>query len=71
MIERENDTLFVSLNEVVTNYKPKTDIPEHIIEWYVDNLMFLEEGDTVITGSYLEWLLFVGLIIDKFSGDGE
>lgn len=66
MKERENDTIHISLEELTSNYSPRTRIPEHINEWYVQNLMFEEEGDTVITGSFYEWMLFIGIIIDKF-----
>jgi len=66
MSERENDTLYLMLNEIVSNYSPKTKIPEHLLEWYVRNFMFEEEGDTGITGSFYEWMLFIGIIIDQF-----
>lgn len=65
-MERNNDTFYLMLNEIGLNDTPKTNIPEHIVEWYVKRFMFEEEGDTVITGSFYEWMLFIGTIIDKF-----
>lgn len=69
MKERENDTTYVSLNEIINNYDPKTQISESLVNKYIGTFGLDEEGDTVITGSFRDWLLFIGFIIDKYEKD--
>ena len=61
-----NDELYMSLHEIVENYTPKTKLSEELVEDYLNKFLFLEEGDTTITGSFRDWLLFVGKIIDMY-----
>jgi hypothetical protein len=63
--ERNNDTSYTSLNEIVGDYKPYNQISEDLVDWYINKLNLLEEGDTIITGSFKEWILLLGGIYDK------
>ncbi len=62
----DNDTFYIMLNDVVKDYVPENKLPENFLETVLKEYSPSEEGDTVMNGSYKEWVNFLSFFIDKY-----
>ena len=72
MEDRNNDTSYMDITDIIKrNYKPSHSISPELGMRIMDDLSIIDESDTIITGSFGDWVRFVSFIINKYQSYKE
>ena len=66
MYERNNDTFYLDLIDYLEGFNPDI-ITKGKVEEFLNDFKISEEGDTTISGTQREWVLFLVLILERYS----
>ena len=59
MEDRNNDTSYMDITDIIKrNYKPSHSISPELGMRIMDDLSIIDESDTIITGSFGDWVRF-------------